>query len=276
MTNVETQLPGSPVEIFLSNLWKAMIMFQWDNGHIWVHSIPNRPALDLISAALFSLGMLLLIVRYIKYRHWMDLTLLVLVPTLMLPSVFSLAFPSENPSLNRTGGAVIPVFIIVAIAVEHFLHNLKKGVNEGWGRGLSWGAGLVIALSSMVFNAQLVFDEFYYEFKIRAWNTSEIGGVIHQFSESIGDEYQAWVVPNPHWVDTRLVGINAVGYVRDYALWPSDIWTTESAPTPKLYIYRPGDEEAEQTLLELYPDGIIDKFESDVEGRDFMLYYVLE
>ena len=128
----------------------------------------------------------------------------------------------------------------------------------------------------MSINARLVFEEYYYQFKIRAWNTSEIGAVIRQFSDTIGDEYHAWVIPYPHWVDARLVGIQAVDYVKDYALWPSEIYTTESAPAPKLYIYKPDDEEAIQVLQELYPDGIIDRYESEVDGRDFMLYYVLQ
>jgi hypothetical protein len=84
------------------------------------------------------------------------------------------------------------------------------------------------------------------------------------------------VIPSPHWVDTRLVGIQVVDYVRDYALWPSEIYRTESAPAPKLYIYKPDDEEAIQVLQELYPDGIIIRYQSEVDGRDFMLYYVLQ
>jgi hypothetical protein len=276
MTSVETAMPGSPLNIFFSNLWKSLIMFQWDNGQIWVHSVPSRPALGLVTAAMFSLGVVLLIVRYIKHRHWMDLALLLSIPVLMLPSILSLAFPAENPSLNRTGGAIIPVFLIVAMAIENIVVNLKSGLPDRRGKWLAYGVVLMAAISSMSINARLVFDEYYYQFKIRAWNTSEIGSVIRQFSNSIGDEHQAWVVPYPHWVDTRLVGIQAVNYVKDFALWPSDIYKTETAPAPKLYIYKPEDEDTFIILQELYPNGIIDIYQSDVEGRDFMLYYVLQ
>jgi hypothetical protein len=100
--------------------------------------------------------------------------------------------------------------------------------------------------------------------------------VIRQFSDTIGDEDHAWVVPYPHWVDTRLVGINAVGRVADFALWPADIGTTFQASVPKLYIYKPEDEETFRILQELYPAGQTALYESDVEGRDFMLFYVLQ
>jgi len=276
MTDVETALPGSPLSIFFSNLWKALIMFQWDNGQIWVHSVPGRPALGVISAAMLSLGVILLVIRYIKNRHWMDLVLLLLIPLLMLPSILSIAFPDENPSLNRSGGAIIPVFIIIAIAIENLVINIKSNIKGRAGKWISTGLVLVLAGFSMQINARLVFVDYYQQFKSRAWNTSEIGAVIEEFANTIGDEDHAWVVPYPHWVDTRLVGIHVVDQVVDFALWQKDILGTEMAAAPKLYIFKPVDEETYQILRDLYPDGIIEKFESEVEGRDFMLYYVLQ
>ena len=276
MTDVETTLPGSTLAIFLSNLWKALIMFQWDNGQIWVHSIPGRPALGVVSAAMFSLGVILLVIRYLKKRHWMDLVLLLLIPLLMLPSILSIAFPDENPSLNRTGGAIIPVFIIIAIAVENLVTNLRSNFPGRARKWVSSGIILVMAGISMQTNARLVFVDYYQQFKSRAWNTSEIGAVIEEFADTIGDEDHAWVVPYPHWVDTRLVGIHAIDQVRDFALWQTDILGTEMAAAPKLYIFKPDDEETFQILQDLYPDGIIARFESEIESRDFMLYYVLQ
>ena len=47
MTALEQPLEGSTGLIFLGNLWKSLVMFFYDNGQIWVHSIPHRPALDM-------------------------------------------------------------------------------------------------------------------------------------------------------------------------------------------------------------------------------------
>ena len=52
--------------VFLSNSWNAFRMFNWNDGVIWVHSIPNRPALDVVTAVLFLAGVALIIVRYIQ------------------------------------------------------------------------------------------------------------------------------------------------------------------------------------------------------------------
>jgi hypothetical protein len=100
--------------------------------------------------------------------------------------------------------------------------------------------------------------------------------VIRQFSETIGDDNQAWVIPYPHWVDTRLIGIHAIDQVTDFALWPADIYLSEGEPPPKLFIYKPEDVETISILRDLYPSGIVRRYQSEVEGRDFMLYYVLE
>jgi 4-amino-4-deoxy-L-arabinose transferase-like glycosyltransferase len=276
MTSAETTIHGSVLEIFLSNTWKSLIMFQWDNGQIWVHSVPGRPALGVVSGAMFTLGVVVVAARYLKKRHWLDLSLLVMIPLLMLPSILSIAFPAENPSLNRSGGAIIPVFIIIALAMESLAVNLEKRFSGRRGVWISRGAILLLIVISISQNYRLVFEDYFQQFKMSAWNTSEIGSVIRQFDDTIGDDNQVWVIPYPHWVDTRLVGIHSVGYVKDFALWQSDIQATADAPLPKLYIFKPDDEGTHQILQELYPRGVLDQYDSSVDGRDFMLYYVLD
>ena len=36
-------------------------MYFWSDGNIWVHSVTGSPALDIVSAALFFLGVILVI-----------------------------------------------------------------------------------------------------------------------------------------------------------------------------------------------------------------------
>jgi len=360
LTDFEHPLPGSPASIFFSNLWKSLIMFQWDNGSIWVHSVMGRPALGIFSAALFSLGVLLILVRNLRdwhwmdlvlgllilallilpldifsaglfglsvililvrtgrnwhwmdlillllillllilpldflaagifilaallilernreYWHWIDVALILWIPLMVLPSALSIAFPDENPALNRAGGAIIPVFIVIGIAVENIYTNLKSRVSlYRGGKWVTRGLILLLLFGTAWVNANLVFEDYYQQFKKSALNTSEIGGVIAHFSETIGDKDHAWVVPYPHWVDTRLVGIHAVGQVKDYALWQHDIQVTSGISPPKLYIYKPDDQETYDILKNMYPDGINLTYQSEVVGRNFMLYYVL-
>jgi len=265
MTGVERALPGPGWLIFLSNTWKALVMFQWDNGEVWVHSIPQRPAL----------GVVIVIVRYLRHRKWLDLFMLLLVPLFMLTSILSLAFPNENPSLNRTGAAIIPVFIIAGTALESLFANLRDYIQGKWGARVSGSLVLILMLAVASQNATLVFDEYYQQFRKKSWNTSELGAVIDSFNDTLGKEDHAWVVPYVHWVDTRLVGIRAGRPHKDYALWREEIPSTREIQGPKLFLFKPEDEETMDVLRSIYPDGLRKEYQSAVPGRNFMMYYVI-
>ncbi len=272
--NTERPLPGPPVLIFLDNLWKAWLMPFWKNGNIWVHSVTDRPALDIVTAVFYFSGSLLLLVRYLRRGQWSDLLLLTSVPLLMLPSILSLAFPDENPSLNRTDGAVAPVFVIAALAVEGFFRSLTKRWNPLPGKIVGFGMGAVLLCMSLLQNYDLVFNQFRVQFNGGAWNTSVIGKVIRSFADSVGDKDTAYVVPFPHWVDTRLVGINAGFPTKDYALWPDGFSETLADKRAKLFILKPEDEESRNKLRNLYPAGTTRIQKSPLEGKDFVIFFV--
>ncbi|HXF86534.1 MAG TPA: glycosyltransferase family 39 protein [Anaerolineales bacterium] len=278
LSGTEQPLPGPALEIFLSNVWNALKMFNFDDGEIWVHSVPHRPALDVVSAALFALGVILLFVRYIRNRHWLDLFLLVSIPLLQLPSSLSLAFPGENPALNRAGAAYIPVFLIGAMALEGLLTSLRGGKMRSV---LMWSiAGLLLFLSAWQ-NYDLVFRQYYTLFRNSSWNTSDMGKVIREFEQTYGRTDTIWIVPYPHWVDTRLPAVWAGIPNRDMALWRDNLATTLELTGPKLFMVRANieapefnDTETLNALKSLYPNGQLRLFDSDIPGHDFWIYLV--
>ena len=275
MTEVESTFSSPAWQIFIKNLWDAMVMFFWDDGEIWVHSVTHRPALGIVSAVLFFIGSVLLIMRYLRRRNWLDAFLLVSIPLLMMPSILSLAFPAENPSLNRTGGALIPVFVIVGLGLDGLLTTLKGSLNNHvWGKRLAWGVVTLLLAWSCAQNYDLVFRQYTNYFALASWNTSELGAVIRQFADSTGDEDSAWVVAYPHWVDTRLVGIRAGFPERDYAIWPDEISQTLDDPRVKMFLFKPEDTTAMEKLRDLYPSGSMQLYDSAVESKDFYIYFV--
>ncbi len=270
LTSAESVLPAPAWQVFLSNLYKALLMFNWDNGSIWVHSIPGRPALDVVTGALFVIGILLLIVRYVRQRDWRDLLLLVSIPILLMPSVLSLTFPGENPSLNRTGGAAVAVFVISGLALDGFVSSLSGARNKKR-TIIAYGlTGLLFAASAYQ-NYGLVFKTFDQSFKSGAWNTSEMGALISEFRDEHGTTDSIWIVPFPHWVDTRLPGVWAGIPNRDFALWPEDFAKTIVARGPKMIMYRVDDLPTENALKQLYPNGTYTRFNSKYPGKDFMV-----
>jgi len=272
--STETPLPGSIVDIFISNTWKAWIMPFWDDGNTWVHSVVDRPSLDVVAAALYFLGSIQVLIRYLRKRHWIDLFLLVSVPLFMLPSILSLAFPSENPSLNRTGGAYIPVFILAAIGLEGFLSSFRRLSNKRSSAVIAGVLGVVLIGWSAANNDYLVQTKFDNQFMNGAWNTSQIGVVIRGFADSTGKLDSAYVIPFPYWVDTRLVGINAGYPTKDYALDRDKLPTTLDNPLAKLFIFKPEDKDTETVLKKLYPNGNEVLHTSIYDGKDFMVFSV--
>lgn len=274
MTSLERPIPGNPVVIFLDNIKNAMLMFGVNDGTTWLHSIPDRPALDILTAALFYLGLIYLLYRYIRYRRWIDLFVVLSVPILMLPSILSIAFPEENPVLNRTAGAIIPVYLIIGICSDGFIGSLEN-ILKGWGGKI---IGILAAALMILFSARqnlnFLLGDYLRIYKESSGNTSEMGHVIRGFADSVGTPDSAWVVGFPYWVDTRLVSIEAGFPIRDYAIWPDQFETTRQVPGPKLFILNTQDGADLTTLMGMYPAAKVSTFTSQVPGRDFLIMLV--
>lgn len=278
LSGVETPITQPVWQIFISNVWRAFRMFNFDDGEIWVHSVTHRPALDVISAAFFVIGFVLVLVRYIRNRHWLDLFLLVSIPILLLPSILSLAYPGENPALNRAGGAYIPAFLLAAMALDGLVSAI------GWERRrafVSYGLLGILLLLSARQNYDLVFHQYYNAFRAGSWNTSDMGREIKQFEQEYGRTDNVWVVPYPYWVDTRLPAVWAGIPNRDLAMWPENLPGTVELPGPKLFIVKANlddlngnDQESLDVLESLYPNGQVSLFDSDVPGHDFWIFTV--
>lgn len=273
MGNLERPLPGPAWQIFLNNVGRALAMVARNNGDIWPISVPGIPALSIVSGALFYLGVGLLLIRYARRRHWLDLFMLLSIPVLMLPSTLSLAFPAENPNLYRTGGALVPIFLMIAIALDGLMTTLSSCIPSPWGKRTAWMLALLLFCGSSLQDYDLVFNRFYSQYQRSAWNTSEIGSVARSFSTTIGSLDTVWVMGYPHWVDTRLVAINAGFPGKDFELFVNELEITRSDPRPKMFLLNPDDEDAVAALKQIYPQGWLQLYKSKVETKDFLIYF---
>ena len=275
LTGEEHPLPAPAWQIFASNTFNAMRMFNYDDGEIWVHSIPHRPALDIVSGVLFVIGYFFLLLRYLRKRDWLDLFLFLSVPMFLMPSILSLAFPGENPSLNRTGAAAVVVFVIAAMALDG-IYTTLRGARKGVWQGLVVTVVVGLLLISSLQNYNLVFDTFATQFVQGAWNTSDMGKVIRSFVDSGNNPENAFVVPFPYWVDTRLVGIQAGYPTQDFALWRDDLPKSQDLPGNKLFLVKEEDKDTLDVLKKLYPNGLLGLFTNPLEGKNFWIYNVPE
>lgn len=274
LTGMEVNFQTHPIVIFLSNFWKASIMFFWDNGVIWAHSIPGRPALEVVSGAFYFLGIGALILGYIKKRNWMDLFLLVSIPMLLMPSILSLAYPGENPSLNRTAGAVVPVFVVMGLAFETVIRTFQQRMPGLLGKILVFLLISTMIIWSGLNNFDLVFNQYNEIYTASSWNTSEIGSVAALFIETMGSPENTFVVGYPHWIDSRLVAINAGFPGRDFAIFPEQIPELGEDSGPKIFFVNINDTLNMQLLADTFENGVLSQYDSKVENKDLMIFFV--
>ncbi|MEK6222985.1 MAG: hypothetical protein N2D54_12130, partial [Chloroflexota bacterium] len=189
-------------------------------------------------------------------------------------SILSLAFPDENPALNRASGAMVAVFLIAAFAFEAVLRGIKDKVGGVPGRSFATGLGVMLLIFSMAQNYDMEFRVFKTQYTNSAWNTAEMGAVMANFANTVGDKDSAWVVAFPHWIDSRLVGINAGFPSKNFAIWAEDLRSTLPVPAPKMFLVKPEDEIGRNTLSDLYPSGSISLYESESGLKDFNIFFV--
>ena len=275
----ERPLPGPAPVIFARNTWNALTMFFYDDGDVWVHSITHRPALDIVSAALMFIGMVMAMARYLQRRdsdprHWVDLFLLLSIPLLLLPSIMSLAFPNENPNLNRTAAAYIPAFMLVGMGLDALFKHVSASLPGKTGVTFASVLGVVLFGWSAWQNYDLLFVQYDQSFRGMSWNSTEMGQSIREFESLTGSQGNAYVVAYPYWVDTRLVGVESGHPDRDLAIAPDRLADTQASREAKLFVLNREDTGALNTLMGLYPEGRFWVRPSRTPTKDFILFMV--
>jgi 4-amino-4-deoxy-L-arabinose transferase-like glycosyltransferase len=274
LTGIEEPLSSPAWMTFLLNLWHALTMFFWNNGKIWAHSVMNRPALDLVSAALLLPGVTLVLARYGRERDWRDLFLILSVPLLMMPSILSIAFPQENPSFNRAGAALIPVVLIISLCLDGIMSSLERAWAGGKGTGIAWGLAITLLSFSCWQNYDLVFRQYDEQYRFFSLNPSELGEVVRDFLDSGNTMEQVFVLEYPHWVDSRLVAIAAGHPEMDPVIKREHLFDTLGTDPPLLFLFNQEDTASLEILTLLYPQGILNRYTSDTPRRNFWIYSV--
>jgi len=272
-SGLERPLPGEAFTIFLDNLKNSLLMFNWRGDVVWVTNVPNDPALDYVMGALFVLGVVYALVRLIRYREVAYAYLLAGILIMLMPSTLSLAFPGENPSLVRSGGALPMVMILVALPVRLALGKLEQLYGR---RGLAVGGLATIGLLAVLaqLNFSWYFNSYATQYRQASWNATEMGQVIRDFANSVGDTQHAYLKGWPHWVDHRNVAINMGDITWNNALLDIEQAKAHVAdPANKLYLLNVQDQKSVTRLKELFPRGQIREFKSATPGRNFLIFF---
>lgn len=271
LTGVEQPIHENPINILASNLIRVLLMFNWIGDEAWPNAIPNDPALDYVAGALFLLGIVYAVYRLVRYREMAYAFVLLGLGTMLLPSALSIAFPNENPSVVRAGGAIPFVFIVVALPLVWFMRAAKDTMLGHVG---VFALTTLIILASVHANFTRYFIDFDEHYRARSWNSSEVAAAIRTFS-GVVDLNHTWILLYPHWIDTRNVAINLHALGWDQTLPQADDARVHvDDPANKLYVLNIGDEKNLIVLQQIFPNGKAQIIRSRTPGHDFRLFYV--
>jgi hypothetical protein len=282
VTGSEQALGHSAPLQFAINMGNALLMVNARSDSAWFHSPPGRPALETVGGALVVLGALTALWRA-RRGDWRSAAAVAIVPLLLLSSVMALAFPSENPSLTRASAALPIVVCLGGLAVATLGDQLRRGYGA-WGSAGFLVVCAWLAVAMMRGTTQRYFVEYRDQYSRAAPNTNEMAAVIRGFLALGGDRQHAYLVGWPFGADYRAIG-QLIGDLE----WGGHLWVdpgTESAraaqaqghpadPARKLYIIGGDNAQANVQILQgLYPNAIVTRHDSPIDGRDFSSVFV--
>jgi len=198
---------GSALAGFLTNNWHAVLGFSWRGDQTWVNAVHSAPMLDVLTGALFLVGLAALITHVVRRRDPRAAFLVLALPVLALTATLAIAFPIEVPSVNREGVLAPVVFTVAALPLAVLVRRLRQALGR-W-RGDLVGAALLATAVAIV--AVLSFHQYFDTFdrqerKLLA-NTTEIAGAIRGAAVVGVAPDDAYVVDWPYWLDIRNIAI---------------------------------------------------------------------
>jgi len=267
----------------VNNTLRALGMFNVVGDTVWANTLPNKPTLDEVGGAFLLLGVTAAFYRLInckparKLRDWPLLAAIGAGVVLLLPSILSLAFPQENPSVVRAAGA-IPV---VAVLVGWGLYVVARAVWELLGRWGKLAAALLLAIlltATAVINYRRYFVDYFRSYQLSSRNSSEMAEVMRGFIATGGDLKHIVIRAWPHWVDTRALAL-LLGDVS----WQdtnvviervTDLTRLRDDPAPQMYLVHLEDQLALNILQTTFPAGYLVRHVSPIPGHDFLVFIV--
>ena len=273
-TDLERAVQQNSLAIFVDNVKRALLMFNWNGDFAWTVSVPNKPVLDYVSAGLFVLGMAYLLYLLLAKRRPLALYLFVALFMVLLPSTMSVAFPIENPSNIRASGVIPIMILLVALPVYLVGRQVVQTLRGGTGLVLVVVLGALLMVRATQLNYRLYFVDYDRDYRQSAWNAYDMAPVMAGFAKIFGNIYDTYYIGTAYWVSHRAIALTLGNMEWDNLIM--DMSQAEphlAEPRNRLYIYHPGNAEAEAWLLEHYPNGQLMRFQAFVPDKDFMVFY---
>ncbi len=267
----------------LNNTLRALGMFNVVGDDVWANTLPDKPTLDQVGGVLLLFGVMTSLYRLFskspgQQRDWPLLTAILCGMVLLLPSILSVAFPNENPSVVRTAGAIPVVSVLVGLA----LHTITRAASAlggiRWGKWLAVSLLVVLLGMTTIINYQRYFRDYLYSYQLSSENSTEMAEAMRGFIATGGDLKHIVIRAYPHWVDTRALALlmNDIAWQNTNVVIDkvNDLTRLRNDPAPQMYLLYPEDQEGLGVLKSAFPQGYVTRYQSRIPGHDFLLFHV--
>jgi hypothetical protein len=271
ITDLERKISGDRLQTFAGNLRNMARAFHWEGSAGWTVMTRYDPFLDIVLGGLLFAGVVLLAGLALR-GAWRWTWVLLALFVLTLPSTLALAFPGENPSLNRAGPAIPVVFLIAALPFAYLCANVWRL------RGALRAAGFLALAGACVLSVQQNFRSYFGVFAEgydRMIDHSTQMAEILEEHHARGVPYsQCYLLGYAGWVDGRNIAleIGDPGWYKDHIVMPDEV-PADLRERPLVFLYSLIDTERLARLRRVYPgtERIVHQSHSD---RDFGVYVV--
>ncbi|WP_026369906.1 glycosyltransferase family 39 protein [Kallotenue papyrolyticum] len=267
---------ATALQTFAINNWNALLAFNWRGDSTMVNAVRFAPFLDTVAATALLAGALIVIVQIARWHALRYGLLLAVLPVLLLPSTLSLAFPIENPSVNRLGTAMPVIFTIAALPPAYLVQLAWQAQARALWRTLA----LVLLSAALALSARANYQRYFiaYDRQYRSFvpNTNEIAAAVRAEQTRSGIALDnVYLLSYPYWLDGRnlALALGDIAWQREHDL-TAERPLPPRAGQPMLFVLHPDDHERQAQLLAAFPDGAFRPVASRTPGKRFLLYQV--
>lgn len=266
--SAERSIGAEPFSLFANNLWRMLLAFDWKGASTWVVVRQYDPFLDAVTASFWIAGIVLLLAQIIRGSlRWALVAVGLFVLT--LPSTLSLAFPDENPSINRSGTAIPVVFLIAALTVVSLVPRRR-----GTMRIVASVALSALLLFSVALNYRQYFVDFHDSYDRTVDHAISMARVLDEYRRQGVPLRQTYLLYSDFWVDGRNIAFE----LGDPSWSSTQIFPTGQMPPPTparplVFLHTP-EAPILAELKKAYPEGKDRVVLETFSDRNFAVYYV--
>ena len=250
LLDVERPIPGSPLSIFGQNLLNMLGAFHRRGSSTWTVLLSDDPFLDPATGGLLLAGCVLTIALVLR-GSWRWLWVVPAFFVLTLASTLSLAYPGENPSLNRAAPSLPLVFLVAALPLLWLGQRFASQPRAL--RALGFAALAGIGILSLRWNYKSYFVEFADSYDLLIEHSLDMAKVLQEYRAQGIPYSRAYLLGFDYWVDGRNIAFE-IGDPdwADAHLLPARQMPTDLA-RPILFLYHTADVERLEKIALLCP-----------------------